>query len=74
MSLSSDIEDIGFAFEKIFFEDPYDDTWTLLKSSKNKDSILHRGFITIIFVTTKSQLFLSVDVLSIKKNALVLSL
>ena len=44
MSLSSDIEDIGFAFEEMFFEYPYEDSWTLLKRSKNKDSILHRGF------------------------------
>ena len=40
MSLTSDIVDLGKDFEKMFFEDPYDNTWTLLKSSKNKDSIL----------------------------------
>ena len=44
MSLTSDIVDLANDFEKMFFEDPYDNTWTLLKSSKNKDSILHRGF------------------------------
>ena len=45
MSLTSDIVDLANNFEKMFFEDPYDNTWTLLKSSfKNKDSILHRGF------------------------------
>ena len=57
MSLSSDIEDIGFAFEKMFFEDPYDDTWTLLKSSKNKDSILHRGFYYNHFRDNKKSTF-----------------
>jgi len=73
MSLSSDIEDIGFSFEKMFFEDPYYDTWTL-KSSKNKDSILHRGFYYNHFRDNRKSTFLSVDMLSIKKNALVLSL
>lgn len=57
MSLSSDIEDIGFAFEKFFFEDPYDDTWTLFKSSKNKDSILHRGFYYNHFRDNKKSTF-----------------
>ena len=39
MSLTSDIVDLANDFEKMFFEDPYDNTWTFLKSSKNKDSM-----------------------------------
>jgi len=44
MNLTSDFDDIAQDFEKLFFDDIYDDKWILLKSSKNKDAVLHRGY------------------------------
>ena len=44
MSLSTSMEDMSSELDNLFFEDPYDQSWILLKSSKNKDAILHRGF------------------------------
>ena len=44
MSLTSDCENITEGIDSLFFEDPYEDSWILLKSSKNKDAILHRGY------------------------------